>query len=185
MPRTRWPGLPGHGRPVFALLAAIHIGLLIQFHSPYPDSWDAAEYAWALQANYLPHSPYLLFFALGRLSTFLWSDPGGALARRTLPAPLRGGLSGIGGFWDEPTPGPGSGALLRRAVGDHARRALEPASPRDHHRTADRALGALPGAICPAASRRIATRDGAPGPRRPDWRTRRGAVDCKRMANDE
>lgn len=54
--------------------------LMIQFFESFPNGWDQTEYAWAIKANLLPHSPYLGYFFLGKTFFWLWGDAAKALS---------------------------------------------------------------------------------------------------------
>ncbi|MFP4058549.1 MAG: hypothetical protein ACLF0G_16910 [Candidatus Brocadiia bacterium] len=62
-----------------------HAGLLVvlvavvllaaRFLEWFPYGWDQAEYCTCLKADYLPHSPYLLYFAAGKLLHLVFPPP--------------------------------------------------------------------------------------------------------------
>lgn len=55
-------------------------GLGWRYFERVPNGWDQAEYAWAVRDGYLPHSPYVLYYGLGRASSWLFGDAGVALS---------------------------------------------------------------------------------------------------------
>ncbi len=70
------------------LTLVVSLIILAHFFEYFPNGWDQTEYAWCLKANYLPHSPYIIFFFVGKfLHNFL--DP--AIALSTLSI-----MSGLG-----------------------------------------------------------------------------------------
>jgi hypothetical protein len=64
--KNAWP-------PLLVLAAAALV--LAHYFEDFPNGWDQTEYAWCLQAGYLPHSPYLLFILLGNALHRFFSAP--------------------------------------------------------------------------------------------------------------
>ena len=60
--------------------------LVLHFLESFPNGWDQAEYAWCLKANYLPHSPYILHFFLGKVFYWMFRDAAQALSALSLVA---------------------------------------------------------------------------------------------------
>lgn len=57
------------------LTIAISLPLILHFFEYFPNGWDQTEFAWCVQSDYLPHSPYILFFLLGKLFHLFLSPP--------------------------------------------------------------------------------------------------------------
>jgi Protein O-mannosyl-transferase TMEM260-like len=62
--------------------------LLVHYFEWFPNGWDQTEYVWCLRSTYLPHSPYVLFFLVGKLFYLFFDAP---IALTTLSL-----LSGVG-----------------------------------------------------------------------------------------
>lgn len=58
-----------------ALIAMGMTPILLNFLASYPTGWDPAEYVWCLKDNYLPHSPYIVFFLLGKCFDLFFRPP--------------------------------------------------------------------------------------------------------------
>lgn len=67
-----------HLGPILIFLASFF--LIANFFEYFPNGWDQTEYARGLKQNYLPHSPYILFFLLGKLFYWLINDAAVALS---------------------------------------------------------------------------------------------------------
>jgi hypothetical protein len=68
--RLREPAIAGL---VIILLAAA--ALISRFFFDFPHKWDPAEYCLCLDRNYLPHSPYVLYYLVGELFSLLAAPP--------------------------------------------------------------------------------------------------------------
>ncbi|MBI4865105.1 MAG: DUF2723 domain-containing protein [Candidatus Riflebacteria bacterium] len=77
--------------PGALLVGLLSAALVAHFFKPYPDGWDAAEYCWCVRSDYLPHSPYLGYFGLGKLFA-IFLDPPIALSSLSFV----GGIASIG-----------------------------------------------------------------------------------------
>jgi hypothetical protein len=60
----------------FQALLLILFGVVAwHFLDSFPNGWDQAEYCWAIQSDYLPHSPYIFYFLLGKMLGVVLSAP--------------------------------------------------------------------------------------------------------------
>ena len=61
----------------FALCGIILLCLILSGHffETFPNGWAQAEYAWAIDDNFLPHSPYFLYYLLGELFSIVFAAP--------------------------------------------------------------------------------------------------------------
>ena len=76
------------------LTVAVSLPILLHFFEYFPNGWDQTEYSWCIQSDYLPHSPYILFFILGKFFHLFLAPP---VALATLS--LFSGLASLGLFY--------------------------------------------------------------------------------------
>lgn len=119
------PAIPRHtgtlDRLLLLAIVIVSFLLMLRFLEFFPNGWDQAEYSWAIQSNYLPHSPYILFFLLGKLANLAIPNPAKALAVLSMVSGLlalllyyqchRGLMANTGGPSDR-TSGTGNLAFL-------------------------------------------------------------------------
>jgi len=60
---------------VLAGLAALLVPLVGAYFEAFPHGWDQTEYCWAIRDGFLPHSPYLFYWGLGRLLALFLPPP--------------------------------------------------------------------------------------------------------------
>jgi hypothetical protein len=58
----------------------LELFLIVNFFEYFPNGWDQTEYAYCVRQNYLPHSPYILYFLLGKAFFFILQDAAKALS---------------------------------------------------------------------------------------------------------
>ncbi|WP_420630255.1 glycosyltransferase family 39 protein [Candidatus Leptofilum sp.] len=79
---SRRSNLADPWRVIFLLILLTSFLLIANYFEYFPNGWDQTEYARGLKQNYLPHSPYILYFLLGKL--FYWLIGDAAVALSTL-----------------------------------------------------------------------------------------------------
>jgi hypothetical protein len=66
--------ITGASLNIYCSFLFFSIGCYLIFQS-FPEGWDQAEYCWSIKSSFLPHSPYILYFLIGRLMLLVGIDP--------------------------------------------------------------------------------------------------------------
>jgi hypothetical protein len=66
------------------IVLVVYLLLVERFFEYFPNGWDQTESAWAIQQDFLPHSPYILYFIIGKIFYLIIQDP--AIALSTISA---------------------------------------------------------------------------------------------------
>jgi len=72
------------------IVSVVYLLLVARFFEYFPNGWDQTESAWAIQQDFLPHSPYILYFIIGKLFHLIIQDPAISLS---MMSALCGGLA--------------------------------------------------------------------------------------------